>query len=188
TQAMQQVGLLDRMNDRTDDFSGGMRRRVEIAKCLLTRPRVLLLDEPSTGLDPEARLQLADILRAVADQGTTVLLTTHLMDEAQRCDRLVLMNGGKVAAVGSPAELTAALGGETVIIRTTAPEAVIDTLQKQHAGKIERDGDELRFSHDAPHALISTLYETHGAAIHSLAISKPSLEHAYLDQTGKRLG
>src|SRR6059058_2331631 len=98
------LGLTDRARERVGTFSGGMRRRVELAKGMLTRPSVLLLDEPSTGLDPTARIDLWSYLRQLQSRdGVTILLTTHLMDEADRCARLAVMDRGSLIACDTPA-------------------------------------------------------------------------------------
>src|SRR6185295_4972433 len=101
-------GLADRAGDRVEKLSGGLQRRVELAKSLLHKPEVLLLDEPSTGLDPGARKDLWDALRSL--KGVTVLLTTHLLEEAERCDRLAILHKGKLAAIGEPLALRAEIG------------------------------------------------------------------------------
>src|SRR5262249_1950937 len=110
SRAMEQLGLFDRRKDLVDTLSGGLRRRVEIAKALLHRPRILLMDEASTGLDPAARLDLSRHIDKLREsEGVTVLLTTHILEEADRCDRLALLHQGKIVAMGSPRELRSAI-------------------------------------------------------------------------------
>jgi len=109
-------GLKDRMGDRVEKLSGGLQRRVELAKSLLHRPEVLLLDEPSTGLDPGARRDLWDALRGL--KGVTVLLTTHLLEEAERCDRMAILHKGKIVALGEPLTLRGEIGGDVVTVRS----------------------------------------------------------------------
>ena len=109
------LNITDRLGDLVESLSGGLQRRAEIAKCLLIRPEVLLLDEPSTGLDPGARLDLWAALEDLRSRhGVTVLCTTHLMEEAARADRVGIVSGGKLVASGSPSELTSALGGDVI--------------------------------------------------------------------------
>ena len=123
--AMERLGLADRRKDLVESLSGGLRRRVEIAKALLHEPRVLLMDEPSTGLDPGARRELwqyIDDLRT--RQGVTVLLTSHLLDEAERCDRLLLLHQGRIVAEGTPAELKARIGGDVVVLEVADAESL----------------------------------------------------------------
>ena len=114
------LGLADRRRDLVETLSGGLRRRVELAKGMLHRPRLLLLDEPSTGLDPGARSDLWQYLEQVRDEdGVTVVLTTHLLEEAERADRIAIMHRGELAALDTPAALQAAVGGDAITIRTT---------------------------------------------------------------------
>ncbi|MFM8285753.1 MAG: ATP-binding cassette domain-containing protein, partial [Planctomycetaceae bacterium] len=121
-QLLGQLGLGDRRRDRVDSLSGGLARRVEIAKGLLHAPQLLLLDEPSSGLDPGARIDLWRYLRTLqSDAGVTVLLTTHLMEEAEKCAELALLDRGRVVARGSPAALRAELGGDCLTLRSAHP-------------------------------------------------------------------
>ena len=109
---MTALGIQDRRHDLVETLSGGLKRRVEIAKSLLHSPRFLLLDEPSTGLDPGARLDLWEVLtRLQREQGVTVLVTTHLMDEAERCDRLAILDRGRIVACDAPVPIAAGIGG-----------------------------------------------------------------------------
>ena len=117
--AMERLGLSDRRKDLVDTLSGGLRRRVEIAKALLHRPQVLLMDEASTGLDPAARRDLSRHVESLREKdGVTILLTTHILEEADRCDRLVLLHQGKIVAQGSPRELCARIGGDVVVLES----------------------------------------------------------------------
>ncbi len=120
--ALATVGLADRADDVVATFSGGMQRRLNLACALLHRPAVLLLDEPTVGVDPQSREHILDTVRAQAAAGTAVLYSTHLMDEAERlCDRVVLIDGGRVVATGSPAELTRDAAGVRLVLVTRDP-------------------------------------------------------------------
>ena len=120
---LRRVGLADRAKDRVETFSGGMQRRLELAKGLLHRPSVLLLDEPTTGLDPGARRDLWQYLQILRDQErVTILVTTHLMEEAERCDRLAILSHGNLVALGTPAELKQEIGGDVILLDTPDPE------------------------------------------------------------------
>lgn len=121
------VDLLDRAEERVEGFSGGMRRRVELAKGLLNRPEILLLDEPSTGLDPGARIDLWRTLRDIQASGVTILVTTHLMDEADRCSRLAIMTAGKLMACDTPAAMKERIGGDVITICSSNPPAQAKT-------------------------------------------------------------
>ena len=120
---LSRVGLADRANEKAETFSGGMQRRLELAKGLLHRPAVLLLDEPTTGLDPGARRDLWQYLQILRDEEkVTVIVTTHLMEEAERCDRLAILNEGKLVALGTPAELKSEIGGDVILLDAKDPE------------------------------------------------------------------
>src|SRR5713101_8250648 len=114
---LSRVGLADRSSELVETFSGGMQRRIELAKGLLHHPGVLLLDEPTTGLDPGARRDLWQYLQMLRDEErVSVLVTTHLMEEAERCDRLAIMNEGNLVALGTPAELKSEIGGDVIVL------------------------------------------------------------------------
>src|SRR6185369_16151261 len=126
------VGLSDRAHEKAEAFSGGMQRRLELAKGLLHHPSVLLLDEPTTGLDPGARRDLWQYLKILRDQeGVSILVTTHLMEEAERCDRLAIFNEGKVVALGTPAELKSEIGGDILLLETDNADSVAQRIEQR---------------------------------------------------------
>ena len=134
---LQRVALTDRAKDYVETLSGGMQRRVELAKGLIHSPAVLLLDEPTTGLDPGARLDLWQYLRMLRDEeGVTVLVTTHMMEEAEYCDRLAILSEGKLVALGSPEELKSTIGGDVVLFETESENAA-QSLAARMAGRFE---------------------------------------------------
>jgi ABC-2 type transport system ATP-binding protein len=177
-------GLSDRAGDLVETLSGGLQRRVELAKALLHRPAVLLLDEPSTGLDPGARREFWDALRTL--QGTTILLTTHLMDEAELCGRLVLLHRGKVAASGRPLDLRGEIGGEVLRVRSPRPDELAREIRGRFGVEPERVDGELRLSRERAHALAAEIAEAFPALVDSLTVSKPSLEDVFLAKTRER--
>jgi ABC-2 type transport system ATP-binding protein len=187
-QMLGRVGLEKRPREFVGTFSGGMRRRVELAKGLLHRPRVLLLDEPSTGLDPGARIDLWRYLRQIRDQdGVTILVTTHLMDEAEHCNRLAIMDSGRVVACDTPAALKDQIGGDVI---TLVPGAGED-LEAMRASIRERVGAEavvmekaLRIERDRGHEFIPKLVEALPGAIRSVSLGKPTLEDVFVHVTG----
>src|ERR1051326_4055194 len=129
---LERVALADRAKDKVETFSGGMQRRVELAKGLMHRPSVLLLDEPTTGLDPGARRDLWLYLDTLKnEEHVTIVVTTHLMEEAERCDRLVILNHGKVVALGTPAELTSEIGGDVILLETRNAESLAQRIQSR---------------------------------------------------------
>lgn len=175
------LGLADRRRDLVETLSGGLRRRVEIAKGLLHGPRLLLMDEPSTGLDPGARRELWRYLEELRGQdGITVLLTTHLLDEADRCDRLLLLHQGRVVATGSPVELKARIGGDVVLLEA----ADVTALGARLSVPSTVVNGALRVEIDNGHRFIAQVMEAFPGAIHSVALHKPTLEDVFLDETG----
>jgi len=126
------VGLADRSKELVETFSGGMQRRIELAKGLLHHPGVLLLDEPTTGLDPGARRDLWQYLAARRDEEhVSVLVTTHLMEEAEHCDRLAILNLGEIVGLGTPAELCSQIGGDVVMLEAADPMALAQRIQER---------------------------------------------------------
>ena len=185
---MERLGLAERRKDLVETLSGGLRRRVEIAKALLPGPAVLLMDEPSTGLDPAARRELWRYLEELRGaHGITVLLTTHILDEADRCDRLVLLHEGRLVAAGAPAELKARIGGDVVVLEVADPAPMQKLLQERlGVSATARDGS-LRVEIGNGHRFITEVFEAFPGAIQSVALHKPTLEDVFLDETGAKL-
>ncbi len=189
-EVLTRVGLLDRARDLVETLSGGQQRRVELAKGLIHSPEILLLDEPSTGLDPGARRDLWLYLRTLRDQeGVTVLVTTHLMEEAEHCDRLAILNEGKLVALGSPAELKAQIGGDVVVLETAAPETAaqlarsIEDRFRVHPVVVERV---VRVEREQGHRFAAEVVEAFPGLVQAVSVAKPSLEDVFIDRTGHR--
>ncbi len=185
---LRRVDLLDRSNEYVSGFSGGMRRRVEIAKGLINQPRLLLLDEPSTGLDPVAR---ADVWRYLDEvrrrDGVTVLMTTHLMDEADRCDRVCVMDAGRLVAEGSPAALKERVGGDVITLSSRDPDAVKKVLREKLSIEPDAiDGPVVRFERPRGHELIPAVIEALPGLVDSVSVGKPTLEDVFIRVTGRR--
>ena len=186
--ALQSVGLGERAAERVQTFSGGMRRRVEVAKGLLHRPRLLLLDEPSTGLDPAARIDLWRQLRQINQaQGVTILLTTHLMEEADRCGRLAIIADGKLLAADTPAALRERIGGDIISISTPQPQLVQAQLQQKLGAQAKEIDGVLRLERPKGHAFVPQLIEAVPGLIDSISVGKPTLEDVFIQLTGRRL-
>jgi len=182
------LGLADRRNDLVDTLSGGLRRRVEIAKGLLHRPTVLLMDEPSTGLDPGARRELWQYVEELRDrQGITVLVTTHILDEADRADRILLLHEGKVVAEGAPADLKSRIGGDVVILDVDQPALLLPDLRARFGVEGVAQNGSVRVEIGNGHRFIAEAVEAFPGAIHSVALHKPTLEDVFLDETGANL-
>ncbi len=180
------LGLSDRAGERVGGFSGGMRRRVELAKGLLNRPQLLLLDEPSTGLDPGARIDLWEALHQIQAEGVTILLTTHLMDEADRCTRLAIMTAGKLVALDTPAELKSRIGGDVISVVSSRPVELAVILNQTLSLASERVDNLLRIEHPKGHEWVPRIIEAAPGLVESIAVGKPTLEDVFIRVTGKR--
>jgi ABC-2 type transport system ATP-binding protein len=185
---LSRVGLADRAKELIETFSGGMQRRIELAKGLLHHPGVLLLDEPTTGLDPGARRDLWQYLATLRDEEhVSVLVTTHLMEEAERCDRLAIMNEGNLVALGTPAELKSEIGGEVIWLDAAHDAAVlaerirarfhVDTTVLENQVRMEREG---------AHRFVTEVVEAFPGEIEAISVSKPSLEDVFIRRTGHK--
>jgi ABC-2 type transport system ATP-binding protein len=186
--AAERLGIADRCDDIAGSLSGGLQRRVEIAKALLHRPAVVLMDEPSTGLDPGARRELWQYVEDLRRrQGVTVLLTTHILDEADRCDRLMLLHEGRKVAEGTPDELKAKVGGDVVVLETVDTDSLAARIRARfNLDALVVDGT-VRVETIAGHRFISEVVEAFPGEIQSIAMHKPTLEDVFLDETGVRL-
>jgi ABC-2 type transport system ATP-binding protein len=181
------VGLLERAGDRVETFSGGMQRRIELAKGLLHHPEVLLLDEPTTGLDPGARRDLWQYLQILRDQEhVSVIVTTHLMEEAERCDRLAILNEGKLVALGTPAELTREIGGDVVLLEARDPEKLADQIRRLFHVEATVMGQHVRLEIEAGHRFVTDAVEAFPGEIHALSVSNPTLEDVFIRRTGHK--
>lgn len=183
------LNLTDRLGDLVETLSGGLQRRAEIAKCLLIRPEVLLLDEPSTGLDPGARLDLWAALENLRSRhGVTALCTTHLMEEAARADRVGIVSDGKLVASGTPEELTSALGGDVISLGVSAGVGA-DLIAKKITGKTGLPASvvhgEVRLESPDAYALSARLAGEFPGEIASLRIARPTLEDVFVARTGR---
>lgn len=181
------LGVAGRADDKVETLSGGLQRRADLARGLLHRPDLLLLDEPTTGLDPAARRAFWTALDALrADEGTTLLITTHLMDEAEPCDAVTILDEGGVVAQGPPAALKAELGDETLWIETPAPEALRDRIEAQFGVTPRIVSGALQISHPNSPKLLAALYEALGDHIASATVRAPTLDDVFMVRTGHR--
>jgi ABC-2 type transport system ATP-binding protein len=184
---LDKVGLTSRRGDVVETLSGGLRRRVELAKGFLHQPKLLLLDEPSSGVDPGARLDFWNHLQRLRqDEGVTVLLTTHLLDEAEKCDRLAILDQGSLVAQGTPAELKTRIGGDVVTLSTSAPDQLAVELQRQFELPAQVLDGKVRFEHSDGAALVGRLMQAIPQRIDSMTVSHPTLEDVFIHVTGHR--
>jgi ABC-2 type transport system ATP-binding protein len=192
TELLTLVELNDRRDDIVKTFSGGMRRRLEIARGLLHRPRVLFLDEPTLGLDPQTRNHLWQYIATLArENGITIILTTHYMEEADRlCNRIAIIDHGRIIAIDTPQNLKDGLGGDLVTIGTTSPAAVAAALAEPWIARVETHQDNVVVSlkHADRHiSSIVSLLNARQVPITSVTIHKPTLEDVFLSFTGKTI-
>jgi ABC-2 type transport system ATP-binding protein len=189
-EVLSRVGLSDRAKEYVETLSGGMQRRAELAKGLIHSPAVLLLDEPSTGLDPGARRDMWQYLRMLRDQeGVSVLVTTHLMEEAEYCDRLAVLNQGSLVALGSPAQLKSAIGGDVVLFATSSPESARSLAERIGARfGVEANvlGSTVRLERPEGHRLVTSVVEAFPGEIDGISVARPSLEDVFIQRTGHR--
>lgn len=180
-------GLADRRSELVEKLSGGLRRRVELAKGLLHRPELLLLDEPSTGLDPLVRRELGDHLEELrAKDGVTILLTTHIMEEAERCSRLALLDRGKLVALDKPAVLKTRVGGDVITVGARDPEGLRDAIARRFSIEATVIDHTVRIERPRGHEFIPTLIEAFPGEIDSASVGKPTLEDVFIHLTGHR--
>ena len=184
---LERVGLWDRRDDRVEFLSGGLKRRVELAKGLLHKPSLLILDEPSTGLDPGARRDLWDYLRELREvDHMTILVTTHLMEEAENCDRVVILNEGSIVALGTPNELKAQIGGDVITLESARPAELAKQIEGKFGGVAQVVDGVVRIERPAGHEFIPQLVAAFPGHISSITLGKPTLEDVFIKQTGHR--
>ncbi|MCH7595875.1 MAG: ATP-binding cassette domain-containing protein [Planctomycetes bacterium] len=185
---LERFGLGDRAGDRVATLSGGLQRRVELAKGLLHRPDVLILDEPSTGLDPGARAGLMDYLQELRDRdGVTSLLTTHLMDEADRCDQVAILDEGRLIATGTPASLKGTIGGDVLTVRCDDPVLLSQKASDRFDVSTKVLDGAVRIERDRGHEFVPDLIEAFPGEINSVTVGRPTLDDVFLHLTGHRL-
>jgi ABC-2 type transport system ATP-binding protein len=185
---LERVSLADRAKDRAETFSGGMQRRLELAKGLLHRPQVLLLDEPTTGLDPGARRDLWQYLQLLRDQErVTIIVTTHLMEEAEKCDRLAILSQGNLVGLGTPAQLKSEIGGDVILLDArNAQKLAIDISARFNVQAAVLDDGRVRIEREAGHRFITDVVEAFPGDIDAVSVSKPTLEDVFIRRTGHR--
>jgi len=185
---LSRLGLADRARDRVETLSGGLQRRTELAKALVHRPDLLLLDEPSTGLDPGARRDFSAYLAQLRDQDhITAVLTTHILDEAERCDRVGILHQGKLVALGTPDELKARLGGDIVVIQSGNPEALREKIRERFGCAPALVDGSLRAERPRGHDFLREVVDAFPGEVKSVTYGKPTLEDVFIHLTGRRL-
>ena len=187
-QVMEMVGLWDRRDSEVNTFSGGMKRRLEIARGLMHSPRVLFLDEPTVGLDPQTRASIWTYIRQLKEaEEITIFLTTHYMDEAENCDRIAIMDKGKIVVLDTPARLKEAVGKDRVQISTDDDEAAMRALHERFAITALIAEGLVTFGVAEGEQFVPRLFAELGVPIRSVSVSRPSLDDVFLLHTGSTI-
>ncbi|MGC4107578.1 MAG: ATP-binding cassette domain-containing protein [Thermomicrobiales bacterium] len=187
-QVLAMVDLTDRAKDRVRTFSGGMKRRLEIARGLLHHPSVLFLDEPTVGLDPQTRQNIWEHINELRrEHGITVFMTTHYMDEAEYCDRIAIMDHAHLIALDTPAELKASLGGDRILLRTEDNEAAVDILGARYGQEAMIEGESVVFTVAGGDAFAPDLLRTFPLRVQTIEIMRPTLNDVFLQITGREI-
>jgi ABC-2 type transport system ATP-binding protein len=184
-QVMEMVGLWDRKDSVVGTFSGGMRRRLEIARGLMHSPRVLFLDEPTIGLDPQTRRSIWDYIRELKErEEITIFMTTHYMDEAEWCDRIAIMDHGEIVALDSPEALKGGVGKDRVTILTDDNDAAIAALARQFGIEAQVSEGAVAFGVPAGEEFVPRLFAELELPIRSVSVSRPTLDDVFMSYTG----
>jgi ABC-2 type transport system ATP-binding protein len=187
-EALKFVDLYDRRKDLTRTFSGGMKRRLEIARGLVHRPDILFLDEPTTGLDPQTRARTWEVLRELREKfGTTLFMTTHYMDEAENCDRIAIVDHGLIVALDTPAALKQRVGKDLVAARTAQPEALARLLTEKYGLASAPAEGGLTFLVEAGDAFIVKLLTSDRPPLEGISVRRPTLDDVFLSLTGRQI-
>ena len=187
-QVMEMVGLWDRRDSLVMTYSGGMQRRLEIARGLLHAPRVLFLDEPTVGLDPQTRSSIWEYINELKGrEDITIFLTTHYMDEAEHCDRIAIIDHGKIVAIDTPEALKASVGKDRVQIQTADDQAAIAELSREFGLEAGIHEDAVTFSVANGEQFVPRLFATMSVPIRAVSVSRPSLDDVFMSYTGKTI-
>ena len=185
---LEMVGLGDRANDQVRQFSGGMKRRLEIARGLLHQPAVLFLDEPTVGLDPQTRATIwAHIHQLQREAGLTVFMTTHYLEEAEHCDRIGIIDHARLIALDTPAALKAGIGGDTIRLTTADNDQAERVLRERFNLVPVRDGASIRVEVSAGERMVPALLRDFPVAVQAIEVSKPTLNDVFLRLTGRAI-
>jgi ABC-2 type transport system ATP-binding protein len=184
-QMLEMVDLWDRRGQPVQTYSGGMRRRLEIARGLMHSPRVLFLDEPTIGLDPQTRRSIWSYIRALKEaEGTTIFMTTHYMDEAEFCDRIAIIDRGEIVVLDTPTALKASVGADRVVLGTADDGAALSALRDRFDIEATAAEGVVTFHVDSGETFVPRLFAELGVAITSVAVSRPTLDDVFMQYTG----
>jgi ABC-2 type transport system ATP-binding protein len=187
-QVMEMVGLWERRDSLVRTFSGGMKRRLEIARGLLHSPRVLFLDEPTVGLDPQTRRSIWGYIRELkASEDITIFMTTHYMDEAEYCDRIAIMDHGRIVVIDTPEALKASVGEDRVQIETADDAAALAALRERFGIEATMAEGQVTFRVAAGEQFVPRLFAELGVPIRGVRVSRPSLDDVFMSYTGSTI-
>ena len=187
-QVLKMMELWDNRNNSVRTYSGGMKRRLELARGLIHYPKVLFLDEPTLGLDPQTRNRIWEYILALREhEGTTVFLTTHYMEEAEKADRIAIIDSGKLVALDSPERLKQIVGQDIISLKTADNEKAADEIKLRYHIEARRDGSELTFEVPSGEEFLPEFIRGFGIRILSINLRRPSLEDVFLKLTGREI-
>jgi ABC-2 type transport system ATP-binding protein len=187
-EALYFVGLYDRKDEPVKRFSGGMKRRLEVARSIVHQPKVLFLDEPTLGLDPQSRTSLWEFIGKLPEsQGVTVFMTTHYMEEAEICNKIAIIDKGKIIANGTPDELKKMVGGDVIYLKTTDNKSAADILKRSLNVEVQERGDEVFISVAKGDSCIPKIIGELAGSVISVRLQRPTLNDVFLKLTGKAI-
>jgi ABC-2 type transport system ATP-binding protein len=187
-QVLKMVDLWDKRNKVVRTYSGGMKRRLELARGLLHYPKVLFLDEPTLGLDPQTRNHIWEyVLDLQKREGTTVFLTTHYMDEAEKANRIAIIDRGKLVAMDTPAKLKRMVGKDIITVRTDDNSRAAEEIKLRYQTEVRQDGDQLTFPVDNGEEFLPVFIKESGIKVVSISLRHPTLEDVFLKLTGREI-
>jgi ABC-2 type transport system ATP-binding protein len=185
---MKFVELYERKDDLVKKFSGGMKRRLEVARGLIHRPRVLFLDEPTLGLDPQSRANLWKFITELPrEHSVTIFMTTHYLEEAEVCDTIAVIDNGRIIAIGTPDELKKTVGGDTVSLTTTDNGSARREIEEMFNMDVAEEGDALHVTCEKVDTCIPEIIRTLGNKVISVTVHRPTLNDVFLKLTGKTI-
>ncbi len=187
-EVLEMVKLSDRADDLVERFSGGMKRRLEIARGLLHTPRVLFLDEPTIGLDPQTRRHMWEYIFGLRErEGITIFMTTHYMEEAEFADRVAIMDHGHIVALDTPEALKRQVGGDVITVRTANMDQDATLIEQQFGVRVQRYKDELRFEVEDGETFIPRFVREFPGTLHTISLRRPTLDDVFLKLTGRTI-
>ncbi len=185
---LKMVELWDRRNDIVKTFSGGMKRRLEIARGLMHNPRVLFLDEPTLGLDPQTRNRIWEYIRDLRQrENITIFLTTHYMDEAENCDRIAIIDNGKIISLDTPAKLKSMVGGDVITLSTSDNKVAIEEIKKSHSIEALEQDSKIVLEVPDGEGFLAKLVHSISVSIDSISLRRPTLDDVFLKLTGRKM-